>query len=601
MDELPFGLARQETYAALSAQDLESLGKEASNMFLCDGMSLNDAVVKLAQQHPSISPHQVKRVVEFANTETFQKLFEKQADDKNIDFPVAEPGPILRNLDLGARGSVSTPTPSEYESAPVKMAQAQTVEADLKLAEMFGIDLTPESMTNQIEQEKTAQVVSPADRILPAKIPTTPVGRILMTKEADSMKQLLLAAGAAGLGSGLGYAATAPEGARDLGDIAGVGLTGATLGGLLPEKALTSGLIGAGAGALSGGIMHHPKLLEMMKKRKAVEAALEKGAQDPLMAGPAPEAMGATPQQTHHEQMLQMTRQVELEKKKQELASIQQKTIEMMQGPPPGQPGEGASVEPPPEVAAAMQGPSEGGGMGGPAAGPPGPPAQGPQAGPPPGAEGPIPEKVGSALLKQALDYAKSGRPLTDLVVSDLEKATSIERIKEACADPNPYPQHNPHRELIEARVTLLKLAEDANHARDKNEYLFKEAMDQWGHVVTQHILDGGNFGEVAHAVAHVDDSADSIKLAMASLQPYLEHHQIEPARMHAQLIKYEMEKTAERRQVNPANPIVQAYATMMKLAEGQQVLNESANQLNVMLEEANKLVGQVLRADQIQ
>ena len=67
------------------------------------------------------------------------------------------------------------------------------------------------------------------------------------------------------------------------------------------------------------------------------------------------------------------------------------------------------------------------------------------------------------------------------------------------------------------------------------------------------------------------------------------------------QFMTYEMEKKASRRQVNPENPIVQAYATMMKVAEGQLVLNESARQLNELLDEANTTLGQVLRVDQIQ
>lgn len=389
MDEMPFGLTRKETYAALSASDMEDLGKEASSMFLCAGVPLNDAVVKLAERHPSISPHQVKRVVEFANTETFQKLFEKQADDKNIEFDLADPGVILRNLNLGASGGISCPTPSEYSSEPVKMAHS-TVEADLALAKMFGVDLVPPGVEKQASAPAFRN--DPADKVLLDKkvgeklASMSPADRILMRKEA----------------------------------------------------------------------------------------------QMPLMAGPAPQSLGATPQQQHHEQMLQMTRQVELEKKKQELASIQQKTLEMMQGPQPTQPGEGASVEPPPEVAAAMQGPPEGGAMGGPAAGPPGPPMAGPppQGGPPQGApqgappEGPIPEKVGMDLTKRAMAYAKSGRPKAGLVLQDLAKATSFERIKEATADPNPYPATNPYGDLIRARVTLLKLAEEANHARDRNEYL---------------------------------------------------------------------------------------------------------------------------------
>ena len=141
MDDMPLGLYRQTTYAKLSPGDLESLGKRASISYLCEGVPLNRAIVKLAQGHPSISPHQIRRVVEFANTTTFQQLFEKQADDKNVEFDVADPGVVLRDLNDGARGSVVTPVPEEYGASPVKTASA-AVGADLELMRVFGQEPT---------------------------------------------------------------------------------------------------------------------------------------------------------------------------------------------------------------------------------------------------------------------------------------------------------------------------------------------------------------------------------------------------------------------------------------------------------------------------
>jgi len=143
MSDLPFELARQKTYAALSPSDLETMGRQASEMYLCKEASLNDAVVKLAGQHPSISPDQVKRVVEFANQNTFQALFEKQAgaDQKNVDFDIADPGVVLRDLNDGARPAVYHATPAEYGQEPVKLGH-KDVQADLVLMEMFGVTPT---------------------------------------------------------------------------------------------------------------------------------------------------------------------------------------------------------------------------------------------------------------------------------------------------------------------------------------------------------------------------------------------------------------------------------------------------------------------------
>ena len=154
MDDMPLGLARQTSYAKLSPEDLQSMGKRASAAYLCDGVSLNCSIVKLAQEHPSISPHQVRRVVEYANTETFQSLFEKQAGDKNIEFPLADPGVILRDLNDGARPQIMAPPPSEYGRDPVKNASVN-VRADVKLAQAFGrtIDWDTRALSEDLTKE----------------------------------------------------------------------------------------------------------------------------------------------------------------------------------------------------------------------------------------------------------------------------------------------------------------------------------------------------------------------------------------------------------------------------------------------------------------
>lgn len=83
----------------VSTEDINSLAKRASLMFVEEGTPLNDAIVKLAQENPYITSEQVKRVVEFANQATFQDAFEKQAGDKNIDFEIADPNIVLSRLD----------------------------------------------------------------------------------------------------------------------------------------------------------------------------------------------------------------------------------------------------------------------------------------------------------------------------------------------------------------------------------------------------------------------------------------------------------------------------------------------------------------------
>src|SRR5688572_10722848 len=123
MSDLPFGIETKNTYAALSPADLQSLGKRASASYLAGEASLNDAIIKVAREYPSISPHQVQRVIEFANQETFSRLFsdgEKNASDKNIEFPVADPSVILLELNNGAKPQIMTAPPDDYSSSPVK-------------------------------------------------------------------------------------------------------------------------------------------------------------------------------------------------------------------------------------------------------------------------------------------------------------------------------------------------------------------------------------------------------------------------------------------------------------------------------------------------
>lgn len=82
------------------AETLEMLGRKASQMFRQQGIPLNQAVAQLVSQHPELGNEHVKRVVEFANTVTFQELFQS-SDDKNVHFDVADPGVVLRDIKDG--------------------------------------------------------------------------------------------------------------------------------------------------------------------------------------------------------------------------------------------------------------------------------------------------------------------------------------------------------------------------------------------------------------------------------------------------------------------------------------------------------------------
>ena len=73
----------------------------------------------------------------------------------------------------------------------------------------------------------------------------------------------------------------------------------------------------------------------------------------------------------------------------------------------------------------------------------------------PPGASMP---KTGSALTKEAMVYAKSGRPHANLVLEDLDQATSLDRIKQATAEKNPYPEAKRYGDLIRMKDQLATI-----------------------------------------------------------------------------------------------------------------------------------------------
>lgn len=79
------------------------------------GVPLNDGVYKIACDM-GLNPHQVRQVVWQANTKTHLALFEKRAEDKNVEFPVADADYIMRRMY----------TPEEAQPLPVAAAAEKT-------------------------------------------------------------------------------------------------------------------------------------------------------------------------------------------------------------------------------------------------------------------------------------------------------------------------------------------------------------------------------------------------------------------------------------------------------------------------------------------
>jgi len=85
---------------SISAELLETLGKQAARRHLSKGDNLNETIQELVSQHPGIQNEHTKRIAEFANNQVFQELHSGD-DDKNVHFDVADPGVIIRDLKDG--------------------------------------------------------------------------------------------------------------------------------------------------------------------------------------------------------------------------------------------------------------------------------------------------------------------------------------------------------------------------------------------------------------------------------------------------------------------------------------------------------------------
>lgn len=96
-------------------QDLARLGKRASDLHINHGMSLNDAVVKVAHDTGNLTEHHITRVLENANLITFEEKF-KGSDDKHIVFDLADPIYVSRELD--SKSSSPEPIDDAYLSRP---------------------------------------------------------------------------------------------------------------------------------------------------------------------------------------------------------------------------------------------------------------------------------------------------------------------------------------------------------------------------------------------------------------------------------------------------------------------------------------------------
>jgi hypothetical protein len=151
-DDLSTFLLSGHHSSSISPEMLEVMGKEASHLFLQDRVPLNDAVVKVASEHPDITAEQVKRVAEFANVATYIELHGKNktsgAKASYPQFPLADPVDISRRMTEDAKATVVPTVSPEFSAGPGReKTSAAEDPREEAFAAMFGVT-----------KEKTAEV-----------------------------------------------------------------------------------------------------------------------------------------------------------------------------------------------------------------------------------------------------------------------------------------------------------------------------------------------------------------------------------------------------------------------------------------------------------
>ncbi|CAB4131653.1 hypothetical protein UFOVP276_63 [uncultured Caudovirales phage] len=135
---LPLGLSLQRTARPVDPEQLELMGKKAAALYRDSGRTLSESVVETVKE-ACLSPEQVKRVCEFANTSAYLAEFEKAGEMRNVTFTggPADPGYVLKDLNDGGNPSLNTIGSDDY-TAPVKSYKTASVGMS-KIAEAFGI------------------------------------------------------------------------------------------------------------------------------------------------------------------------------------------------------------------------------------------------------------------------------------------------------------------------------------------------------------------------------------------------------------------------------------------------------------------------------
>lgn len=149
MSDLPNqGLLQQMHAHPHSGEYLEVLGKRAAARWSSGHHKTLTASVTETVKQAQLSPEQVKRVVEFANTAAYLDSFQKEGAQHNVvDFPggPADVSEILKDLNDGGGGSVFDSGSLDYSSPPSEKRASDERDEEV-LFEAFGVEKTAEPL-----------------------------------------------------------------------------------------------------------------------------------------------------------------------------------------------------------------------------------------------------------------------------------------------------------------------------------------------------------------------------------------------------------------------------------------------------------------------
>jgi hypothetical protein len=178
---IPLGLEQQRAARPVDPGQLEAMGKRAAANFAEGNTPLNDAVVGVVKE-AMLSPEQVKRVCEFANTAAYLSELEKSGEVRNVTFEggPASPSVVLKELNDGSGPAIHQVKTAGYEppTGHYKAAGA----SDSILAEAFGV---PSGMEKAASIDHLARA-EPSEEIADMKVRLDAVHDQLMSKLSHS-------------------------------------------------------------------------------------------------------------------------------------------------------------------------------------------------------------------------------------------------------------------------------------------------------------------------------------------------------------------------------------------------------------------------------